>query len=346
MSNPTLAPGYSLHPDGYLLVPLQGKHGNGKFAKVDFDDYRKVVGWRWYVNLSGYSYGQRHTPERVRLQVFLHHLVFRTPAGLLCDHINGDPLDARKGNLRLASYNMNNRNRPTRSTTSKYKGITLDKRRGRWQVRTNWQGRHWNFGSYKTPEEAARVYDAATLFIDPGLGDQAINFPGVSQPISPWDLRRKAFEDGNIRRQSSQFKGVHWKAKNKAFQAFYTVDDKTIYLGLHDSEEAAARAHDSYALHLGNSDVVNFVDATPRTQEEILEASLRRTRPPQRRPKGKSRHGYAGVVFHTRACRKPWQARLHLGGKRISVGYFETLEEAARAYDAALVNAGFEPVNF
>lgn len=345
MKHHTLAPGYSLHPDGYVLVPLRGKHGAGKFAKVDLADYDKVASWRWYVNHHGYAYGQQQTPERVRLQMFLHHLVMPTPEGQVCDHINGDRLDARSANLRASCYTTNNRNRIPRGRQSKFKGLTLDKRSGRWQVRIWWQGRHWNFGSYENEADAARIYDSAALFIDPDMGDHALNFPGESVPVSPFDLRRRAFENGNIRRKTSQFRGVVWKAKNNAFQAFYARGE-TVYLGLFTSEEDAARAHDSYALTVSADATVNFADSAPRSRDEILDGSIRWQRPPKRRIGTNSRHGYAGVVLHSRASKKKWQARIHLEGKKRSLGYFETLEEAARAYDAALVKAGFSPVNF
>lgn len=346
MDNPKLADGYTLHVDGYLLVPLRGKHGSGQATKVDPDDYDKVSAWRWYVNHHGYSYGQRRTSDRISLQVFMHHLILATPKDMVCDHINGDRLDNRKSNLRVTGYATNNRNRSPRGWASQYKGITLDKRRGRWLVRIKWQGRNWNFGSYESEVEAARVYDAAALFLDPAMGDHALNFPGESSPVSPYLLRRQAFENGNIRRKSSQFKGVHWKSKNRAFQAFHSSGE-TVYLGLFDSEEEAARAHDSYALWLDRGAEVNFADSTPRSRDEILEGSLRYTRTPRRAgAREGNRHGYAGVVRHARASNRCWQARVHIRGLRISLGYFETAEAAARAYDAALVRKGLEPVNF
>lgn len=41
--------------------------------------------------------------------------------------------------------------------------------------------------------------------------------------------------------------------------------------------------------------------------------------------------GFVGVVKHPSKWRqKRWQARAYLGGRRISLGYFETAEEAAR----------------
>lgn len=50
--------------------------------------------------------------------------------------------------------------------------------------------------------------------------------------------------------------------------------------------------------------------------------------------KSNNTRGHKGVVFH-RACRsRPWQAKIVVSGKVISLGYHATKEEAAAAYAA------------
>lgn len=46
-----------------------------------------------------------------------------------------------------------------------------------------------------------------------------------------------------------------------------------------------------------------------------------------------NRSGYKGVAWH-KPCKK-WHARIHFNGKRISLGYFAVIEEAALAYNEA-----------
>src|SRR5690606_17080128 len=74
------------------------------------------------------------------------------------DHINRNPLDNRKANLRPATSQQNKGNQRKRSTnTSGYKGVTWVKRRGNWMVRV---GKRF-VGYFDCPVEAAKAYDVA-----------------------------------------------------------------------------------------------------------------------------------------------------------------------------------------
>lgn len=47
--------------------------------------------------------------------------------------------------------------------------------------------------------------------------------------------------------------------------------------------------------------------------------------------------GAKGVVFHAKSRGKPWQARITVAGRKVSLGYHETKELAAAAYAAGAV---------
>jgi hypothetical protein len=55
--------------------------------------------------------------------------------------------------------------------------------------------------------------------------------------------------------------------------------------------------------------------------------------------------GFKGVIRHQNRC---WRARIGIDGKKVSLGLYATAEEAARAYDAAAVEAfgEFAHLNF
>ena len=50
--------------------------------------------------------------------------------------------------------------------------------------------------------------------------------------------------------------------------------------------------------------------------------------------KSNNTHGHKGVVFHAKSKGKPWQARITVAGRKVSLGYHETKELAAAAYAA------------
>lgn len=45
-----------------------------------------------------------------------------------------------------------------------------------------------------------------------------------------------------------------------------------------------------------------------------------------------SRNRFKGIHFHRHSGL--WQAKIHFNGKRVTIGYFRSDEDAARAYDA------------
>jgi len=78
------------------------------------------------------------------------------------DHINLDRSDNRICNLRLAdqSDNLANRRAPS-NNTSGFKGVTFQKRTGRWQATIQVRGQRKYLGRFNTPEQAYAAYCAA-----------------------------------------------------------------------------------------------------------------------------------------------------------------------------------------
>lgn len=74
------------------------------------------------------------------------------------DHINGDRLDCRRSNLRVATHLENCRN--TRSTSTTFKGVSRSHSRFKARIQIV-RGNELHLGTFATPEEAARAYDRA-----------------------------------------------------------------------------------------------------------------------------------------------------------------------------------------
>jgi hypothetical protein len=86
------------------------------------------------------------------------------PGDLQIDHVNGDRLDNRISNLRVADNAENNRNKgKPKSNSSGYKGVCLHKASGTYRTYITVKGKQHSLGYYATVEEAAEVVRKARV---------------------------------------------------------------------------------------------------------------------------------------------------------------------------------------
>jgi hypothetical protein len=136
------------------LVPLT----QGKFAKVDNEDWIRVSQYNWHFNA---KYAKRkvlreETGGLVKRQGMHRFIMGIDDPSVLVDHINNDTLDNRKQNLRLCGHTQNCFNRKPRSKIG-LKGVNLDGSRYRARI----QGT--SLGNFRTAKEAAMAYNKAAL---------------------------------------------------------------------------------------------------------------------------------------------------------------------------------------
>lgn len=141
---------------------------SGKTACVDDADVNWVLQWRWQHD-HGYV-SRRVRKDGIAKKIYLHRALLDAPAGVEVDHINGNGLDNRRTNLRLATKSQNAANATKRSgTTSRFKGVYLHRVAsvvaGRMYSYTYWCARIHTctgvqvIGYFKNEEEAAKAYD-------------------------------------------------------------------------------------------------------------------------------------------------------------------------------------------
>lgn len=134
----------------------------GKFAIVNDEDYAYLIQWKWLYS-NGYAARRRKTINGIRGSwIYMHNVVNPPKDGLENDHINRNPCDNRKENLRFCSHAENCRNQKKRQGTSSYfKGVSWFKDRKKWGSYISIDGKRKYLGFYINERDAAHVYDKA-----------------------------------------------------------------------------------------------------------------------------------------------------------------------------------------
>src|SRR5262249_39337652 len=92
----------------------------------------------------------------------LHRFILNAPPSVEVDHVNGDSLDNRRGNLRYSTRAQNNRNRGrTRANKSGFKGVSRQRGGGGFRAQMTRDGVVYYLGKFSTAIDAALAYDAA-----------------------------------------------------------------------------------------------------------------------------------------------------------------------------------------
>lgn len=132
--------------------------------KIDSDDINIVNKYVWHITKLGYAltYINRKT-------LFIHRLIMKLgnvnkKLNNLCDHINGDPLDNRKSNLRICGSTENSYNKKVQTNNKLgVKGvIKLEYKNTGWvkyEARIRANGKIYILGYFDTIEEAKNTYN-------------------------------------------------------------------------------------------------------------------------------------------------------------------------------------------
>jgi len=95
-------------------------------------------------------------------KAFLHRLILDTFSAV--DHINGNPADNRRGNLREATLSQNQGNRKTSLfSKSGYKGVSWHKASKKFRARLGTKTGEIYLGLFDSPEAAALAYNEAAV---------------------------------------------------------------------------------------------------------------------------------------------------------------------------------------
>ena len=134
---------------------------------VDYADAVWLDQWNWYSSERGYArrnaVGTADTASTLMHRVILEFHGYDL-IGMDVDHINGNPLDNRKCNLRVVSHQQNCFNRKlSKNNSTGYKGVSLYKPNGKFKAYIKVNYKQIVLGYYDTAEEAAEAYNKAAI---------------------------------------------------------------------------------------------------------------------------------------------------------------------------------------
>lgn len=146
-------------------------------ALIDAEDYPVVSRFHWQIIFIGtrknpYAITKLNRRGNTELTFYMHHLIVGNISHM--DHDDRNTLNNKKLNLRASTPQQNGWNKDKmhsdkKKYTSKYKGVSKNKKSGFWEViiKTTKKGvkpaQHIRLGQFKYEDDAARAYNKAVV---------------------------------------------------------------------------------------------------------------------------------------------------------------------------------------
>jgi hypothetical protein len=139
----------------------------GKVAIVDNEDYDYLNQFKWYAsNKNGKFYVARtiRVSKNKKNYILMHRFIMKPDKGMVIDHLDGNPLNNKKNNLRICTHAENMRNSKINiNNKSGYKGVSYQENRNNYRASIKFNNKTINIGDFIDPIDAARAYNAAAL---------------------------------------------------------------------------------------------------------------------------------------------------------------------------------------
>lgn len=132
-------------------------YNNGEYSAtsiIDTEDIDIAKQYNWHINKGGYVTYKSDTMGHI----FLHRLVTKCEEDKIVDHINRNPLDNRKENLRICTQTENMQNKSIQSNNkSGHAGVFYYDKINKWGSRITVNKKNINLGYFESIEDAIKI---------------------------------------------------------------------------------------------------------------------------------------------------------------------------------------------
>lgn len=154
--------------ENYRTLPLS----KGQVAIIDVADFEDLARFKWHVTWAEtaktfYAYRNRKVTEWIEgqsHQISMHRQIMGEPEGLEVDHRDGNGLDNRRHNLRVATHTQNSHNSRRLSTNKTgVKGVHFEAQTQKYRAEIIAHKKHIRLGRFSTLEEATEARRRAAI---------------------------------------------------------------------------------------------------------------------------------------------------------------------------------------
>ena len=125
----------TLHDEYATMITRDSRYNIVAEYLIDLEDVEKIENIRWRSDKRLYAFNNSNK------NIFLHNIILPTEEGYIVDHIDRNPLNNRKDNLRVAKHIQNCLNRDIlKRNTSGVTGVSYMKNKDSWRSRIHVDG--------------------------------------------------------------------------------------------------------------------------------------------------------------------------------------------------------------